>query len=40
MERRRNRILNKENEIKSAEKDRSELQRIISTYQQKLEGAR
>ena len=39
MEGGRNRILNKENEIKSAEKDRSELQRIISTYQQKLEDA-
>jgi uncharacterized protein involved in exopolysaccharide biosynthesis len=39
MESTRNRILNKENEIKSAEKDRAELQRIVSTYQQKLEDA-
>jgi succinoglycan biosynthesis transport protein ExoP len=35
----RNRILNKESEIKSAEKDRVELQRIVGTYQQKLEDA-
>jgi uncharacterized protein involved in exopolysaccharide biosynthesis len=39
MEAARNRILNKDNEIKASEKDRAELQKVVSTYQQKLEDA-
>jgi len=35
----RNRTINKDNEIKSAEKERVELQRVVGAYQQKLEAA-
>lgn len=35
----RNRLLNKENEIKAQEKDRVELERIVNGYQRRLEDA-
>ncbi|MBI2680041.1 MAG: hypothetical protein HYX25_03420, partial [Candidatus Solibacter usitatus] len=35
----RNRIVNKENEIKGIERERAELQRIVAGYQQRLEDA-